>query len=267
MKKIFEELTNKTVLITGASSGLGEQIAYEAARRNAKVILCARREDKLKEIAKKCSTLSNAGSDYLPLDIADFQDVEDKLETIDAHYPQIDVLVNCAGFGLFENFIETKFEETVNMFQVNVLGLMYITQKIAIKMAEENSGHIINVASQAGKMATPKSSVYSATKFAVLGFSNSLRLELKPLGISVTTVNPGPINTNFFDIADPSGDYLSSMGGLTLNPTKLAKRIVNSMGTYKREINAPFIMEFGSKSYLLFPHVGDLLASTLFNKK
>lgn len=78
-----------------------------------------------------------------------------------------------------------------NMFEVNVLGMMVLTQQVAIQMAEQKHGHIINVASIAGKIATPKTAVYSATKFAVLGFSNALRLELKPLGINVTTVNRG----------------------------------------------------------------------------
>ena len=76
-------------------------------------------------------------------------------------------------------------------------------------MIEAGQGHIINVASMVGKMATAKSTVYSATKFAVLGFSNALRLELKPLGVAVTTVNPGPIQTEFFDKADPTGTYLA----------------------------------------------------------
>lgn len=267
MKKIFKDLTGKTVLITGASSGLGEAIAYEAAKRHAKLILCARREDKLKVIAEKCIRLSNESCDYFSLDVSDFNCVEETLSIIETNNPKVDVLVNCAGFGLFEPFLETDIENTMKMFKVNVLGLMYLTQKIAIRMAEDTSGHIINIGSQAGKMATPKSSIYAATKFAVIGFSNSLRLELKPLGIAVTTVNPGPIKTNFFETADPSGDYLATLGKVALDPDKLAKKVVNIMGTDKREINAPFIMELGSKSYQLFPHIGDYLASTLFNKK
>ena len=111
------------------------------------------------------------------------------------------------------------------MFEVNILGMMVLTQKFAIDMAERRQGHIINIASMAGKMATAKSTVYSATKFAVLGFSNALRLELKPLGVAVTTVNPGPIETNFFDKADPSGSYLEKVGQIVLEPAKLAKYV------------------------------------------
>lgn len=267
MKKVFSDLKGKTVLITGASSGLGEQIAYESARGGAQVILCARREEKLIEITKKCSNLSQLPCDYFSLDISNFEDVERKLNLIETKYPEIDVLVNCAGYGHFELFLDSDFNETVDMFQVNVLGLIYVTQKIGLMMAKKNKGHIINIASQAGKMATPKSSIYAATKFAVIGFSNSLRLEMKPLGISVTTVNPGPIKTSFFDIADPDGTYLDSVGRWVLNSESLAKKIVSSMGTYRREINAPFVMEIGSKAYQLFPHIGDFLATNFFDKK
>ncbi|MGX7024366.1 SDR family NAD(P)-dependent oxidoreductase [Vagococcus hydrophili] len=267
MTKRIGNLAGKTVLITGASSGLGEQIAYEASKAGARVVLCARRIDKLIEIAGICEEYSQLEAYFFTLDISDFDDVESKFKALKAENFDIDVLVNCAGFGLFEPFLETKFSDTKQMFLVNVLGLMYITQKIGIQMAERGCGHIINVASQAGKMATPKSSIYAATKFAVIGFSNSLRLEMKPLGISVTTVNPGPIKTPFFDLADPSGTYLKSIDKLALDPQKLAKKIVKAMGTNKREINSPYLMEIGSKSYQLFPHIGDFLAGTIFNKK
>lgn len=267
MKKVFTNLSGKTVLITGASSGLGTEIAYEASKKGAKVIICSRREEELQSVLKECELLSGQAGAYFSLDVSNYEDVEEKLTTILSTFPDIDVLVNCAGFGLFEPFLETNFKDTEKMFSVNVLGLMYITQKIALRMAETGHGHIINIASQAGKMATPKSSIYAATKFAVLGFSNSLRLEMKPLGISVTTVNPGPIKTAFFDLADPSGDYLNNLGGLTLDANTLAKKIVSSMGTYKREINSPVIMEIGSKFYQLFPHIGDFFASQVFDKK
>ena len=108
--------------------------------------------------------------------------------------------------------------------------------------------------------------MYSATKFAVLGFSNALRLELKPFGIHVTTVNPGPIETAFFDQADPSGNYLASLGTFVLEPTKLAKTIVKAMIHPKREINRPQVMGVAAKFYTLFPAIGDYLAGSLFNK-
>lgn len=254
-------------MVTGASSGLGEQIAYAAAKKGSHLVLCARRLEVLEQVKAKVQTLSENEAVVYPLDLSDPEAVEEVLANIQAEVGSIDVLVNCAGFGLFENFLDFSMEQAEKMFRVNVLGLMYVTQKVALMMAENGTGHIINVASQAGKMATPKSSVYSATKFAVLGFSNALRLELKPLGIYVTTVNPGPIATNFFNIADQSGEYLKAVQGTILQPEQLAGRIVQIMGTNKREINAPWYMEVASRVYPLFPHVGDFLASTLFNRK
>ena len=129
------------------------------------------------------------------------------------------------------------------------------------------SGHIINIASMAGKMATPKSTIYSATKFAVIGFSNALRLELKPFGIHVTTVNPGPIETNFFNIADPNGSYLDKIGAMVLQADDLAKEIVNTFGKNKREINRPRLMNTAAFFYQVFPTIGDYLAGGIFNKK
>ena len=267
MSQVFSNLAGKVVLITGASSGLGESIAYEVSKKGGRVILCSRREEELSTCLKKCEEISGQTGTFYQMDISDYDQVEEVLENIKIDFDQVDVLVNCAGIGLFESFLESDFSDTEKMFSINVMGLIYLTQKIGLLMAEKKSGHIINIASQAGKMATPKSSIYAATKFAVIGFSNSLRLELKPLGISVTTVNPGPIRTPFFDLADPSGTYLDSVGKLVLDPEILARKIVKSMGTYKREINSPFIMELGSRAYQLFPHVGDYLAVNLFDKK
>lgn len=192
------DLTNKVVVVTGGSAGLGEQICYEAAKQGAVVVVCARRINLIGKVREQCAVLSGREAFSYQLDIADPESVERVVEAISAEVGPIDVLVNNAGFGLFENFVEIDLAVARQMFDVNVLGMMTFTQKVAIKMIEAGQGHIINVASMAGKMATAKSTVYSATKFAVLGFSNALRLELKPLGVAVTTVNPGPIQTEFF---------------------------------------------------------------------
>ncbi|OSH25934.1 short-chain dehydrogenase [Enterococcus faecalis] len=261
------DLTNKVVVVTGGSAGLGEQICYEAAKQGAVVVICARRINLIGKVREQCAVLSGREAFSYQLDIADPESVERVVEAISAEVGPIDVLVNNAGFGLFENFVEIDLAVARQMFDVNVLGMMTFTQKVAIKMIEAGQGHIINVASMAGKMATAKSTVYSATKFAVLGFSNALRLELKPLGVAVTTVNPGPIQTEFFDKADPTGTYLAAVDKIVLDPTKLAKEVVGSMGTSRREINRPFVMEAAARFYTLFPHLGDFIAGNILNKK
>lgn len=265
--RFWQDLNNKVVVVTGGSSGLGEQICYEAARRGAIVAVCARRISLIGKVKERCEELSGKKAFSFQLDIADPENVDHVIGRITEEAGSVDVLVNNAGFGIFDNFLDADLTVGRNMFNVNILGMMVFTQKIAVEMAERQNGHIINIASMAGKMATPKTSIYSATKFAVLGFSNALRLELKPLGIAVTTVNPGPIATSFFDQADPSGEYLESLNLFVLDPNHLAKEIVQSMGTYKREINRPRIMEVAARFYTLLPHAGDLLAGSIFNKK
>lgn len=261
------KLENKVVLVTGGSAGLGEQICYEAARQGAIVITCARRINLIGKVKEQCQELSGKDAYAFQLDVSDPTSVENLVEKIEAEVGAVDILVNNAGFGIFENFVSFDLEKARNMFEVNVLGMMVLTQKIALQMVERKKGHIINVASMAGKMATAKSTVYSATKFAVLGFSNALRLEMKPFNIHVTTVNPGPIETEFFDKADPSGDYLASVDLFVLQPEKLAKAIVRSMIHPKREINKPVVMEVAARFYTLLPHIGDFLAGGMFNKK
>lgn len=134
-------------------------------------------------------------------------------------------------------------------------------------MKNRRSGHIINIASQAGKIATPKSSVYAATKHAVLGFTDSLRMEAEQHGIFVTAVNPGPIRTNFFHIADQSGEYVKNVERWMLSPEKVAKRVVSIMMTPTREVNMPRWMNIGSQLYRLFPSVVEKVGKRAFFKK
>lgn len=265
--KQLKDLHNRIVVVTGASSGLGEQIAYELARKGAIVVACARRLDRLEVVTRECQKLSGRIAVAKQLDVEDPLQIEHLVKNIEDELGPIDVLVNNAGFGLMEDVLNFEMKTAEKMFRVNVLGLMYLSKYTALKMAKRKRGAIINVASVAGKIATPKSAVYSATKFAVLGYSNALRLELKPLGISVLTVNPGPIDTEFFEIADKTGSYLSKVGLLVQQPEDIAQKVVSTIGTSKRELTVPFAFEIAHRFYELFPRIGDYLAGDLFNKK
>jgi len=267
MSNKSQKLLSKHVLITGASSGLGEQIAYEAAKKGASVILTARRIDRLKEVEMRCREISGVNAYSYQMDLSNPDHVTVVVDSIIQEFDSIDVLVNNAGFGLFAEALNTPKDVTEEMFQVNVLSLIEITRRIASKMKTTGFGHVINIASQASKIATIKSAVYASTKFAVRGYSDALRLELKPFGINVTCVNIGPMRTEFFQHADPGGSYLSRVGHWVLDPQVVACKIVDCMLTKKREINLPWIMELGARLYTLFPHIGDYLTSTVFNRK
>lgn len=263
-----QTLKNQRLLITGASSGIGREVAIESAKRGASLILVGRNMKRLYETYEACATEnSTARHYYIVSDFAKARAVEDLCDYLKALDEPIDIAVNAAGYGEFLPYDEFSYEAMTKMFEVNTLSLMYLTQQMAIQMVQQGHGHIVNIASMAGKIATPKSTVYSATKFAVLGYSNALRLELRGTGVHVTTVNLGPVKTAFFNNADSSGHYLDSLGSLALDPHQVALKIVKQFSHPKREINLPFIMEVGAILYPMVPKLADYMASTVFNRK
>lgn len=263
----LNRLHNKTVVITGASSGLGKEIAIQSAKCGANVVLIARSINRLKELEQSLVNQFGVKVYSFQLDVSDASQMERVFTDVIQIVGKIDVLVNNAGFGIFEEACEMNLEETKRMLDVNVFGLMACTRMVLHSMLEKQSGHIINIASQAGKVATPKSSVYAATKHAVLGFSNALRLELAEHHVFVTTVNPGPIETNFFETADASGTYVKNVKKYMLRPEDVAEKIISCMLTNKREINLPGWMNIGTVFYAVFPRMFEALGQKFFFKK
>jgi uncharacterized protein len=263
----FLKLVGKHIVITGASTGVGEKMAYEVAKRGATPILLARSEEKLKEIASNIQSNYQVPCYYYRLDVSDLTAVESVFTHLFHELETVDVLVNNAGFGVFRNVEDIDLTEMKKMFEVNVFGLIACAKIALSHMAERKTGHIINIASQAGKIATPKSSVYAATKHAVLGFTNSLRMEAAQSGVYVTAVNPGPIKTNFFDIADTSGSYVKNVGRYMLDAEEVARRVVDIMLTPTREVNLPRWMNIGSKLYQLFPALVEKVGGKAFYQK
>ncbi|MGG4490166.1 SDR family NAD(P)-dependent oxidoreductase [Metabacillus idriensis] len=262
-----EKLKNRYVVITGASGGIGEKMAVQVAKSGGHPILLARRADRLAAAALHITKNYNVSCPYYQLDISDFNAVQKTFEQILSDIPQIDVLVNNAGFGVFNTVEDATLDEMKSMFEVNVFGLIACTKMVLPAMRERNAGHIINIASQAGKLATPKSSLYSASKHAVLGFTNSLRMELLETDIHVTSVNPGPIKTEFFDIADQSGNYVKNVERFMLAPDKVSEKIVGSMLSNRREINLPGWMNAGSSFYQLMPRLFEKVAGKALSRK
>ena len=260
-------LENKNVVITGASSGIGLRVATLCAERGANLVLLARSIEKLVEIKRELEQRYVATVHVYKLDVSNTDEVSAVFSNIMAELGGIDVLVNNAGFGIFKYAHEASIEEVKGMFNVNVVGLMACTSMVLPLMKKQKSGHIINVASIAGKIATPKSSVYSATKHAVLGYTNALRMEVADDNISVTAVNPGPIETNFFTIADEQGTYVKNVQGYMLKPEYVAEKIVDAMLTKRREINLPRWMNAGSVLFALFPRLFEKAGKRAFNKK
>jgi uncharacterized protein len=263
----LDKLKGKNIVITGASSGIGEKVALLVAERGARPILLARSMEKLQTICERINVKTSMNALYFQLDVSNYTQVQDVFTQIKQEVGPIDILLNNAGFGVFDAFHEADFADIEHMFHVNVLGLMACTKEVLPLMMAQNSGHIINIASQAGKLATPKSSGYSATKHAVLGFTNSLRLELTKTNIHVSAVNPGPIETNFFTIADKSGNYVKNVNRFMLKSDYVAEKIVQLMLNPKRELNLPGWMNVGSTIYNLIPGLAERFVGGFFDKK
>lgn len=254
----------KTILITGASSGIGEYTAYEAAKNGHQLILCARRQELLKKVKKACEKYGAKKVHVYPLDIANPKSIDQLMDWLTVNHISVDILVNNAGFGHSEPFAEVDFQMVQSLFKVNVLGLMYLTQSIVLRMLDEGKGQIINIASLAGKVSTPNYAVYGATKGAIISFSNALRMELKPFDIQVTTVNFGPVNTPFFDQIERNRREASANTAFTLSVQKAAKTVYGAMGTKKRELNRPILLAIGAKLYQFIPSVGDYILVNYF---
>ncbi|WP_210365659.1 SDR family oxidoreductase [Bacillus sp. REN3] len=263
----MQSLTGKNIIITGASGGIGAEIARLCAERGANLVLLARGIDKLQALKGELESMHSVKVDVHQLDVSDTDAIKAMFGMVLSEIGHADILVNNAGFGIFDLAHEAKIEEIKSMFAVNVIGLMACTSMVLPGMKQRRSGHIINIASQAGKIATPKSSVYSATKHAVLGYTNSLRMELAEDNVFVTSVNPGPIATNFFNIADKQGTYVKNVERFMLQPEYVARQVVDRMMTKTREINLPRWMNAGSIFYSLFPRAFERLGKKAFNQK
>ncbi|MDT3428962.1 short-subunit dehydrogenase [Paenibacillus forsythiae] len=257
------ELKGKVAVITGASSGIGALAARLLGERGAIPVLLARSEDKLKEASAEI-----AGEYGLyRCDVSKSDEVEETFARIFAAYGRVDILLNNAGYGKFEGITEMAVEEFEQMMNVNYLGIVRCTKAVVPHMLKRGSGQIVNVASMAGKLGTSRATAYAATKHAVLGFTNALRQELRHSGIIVSAVNPGPIETNFLALADPSGSYARNLGGFIMSPRYVAERMVKLMEKGREELDLPRLAGVGIRLYGLFPRLADKLAYRMLNRK
>jgi 3-hydroxy acid dehydrogenase/malonic semialdehyde reductase len=182
-------MSNRIVLITGATSGIGEATARLLAENNFDLILCGRRKDRLEKLAKELKTRV----DILSFDVRDRKAVSAALKG-----KTVDVLINNAGNAHGLDPIQSgNVDDWDAMMDINVKGLLYVTREVLPGMVERKSGHVINIGSIAGKEVYPGGNVYSASKFAVDAITRSMRIDLNTAGIKVTGIHPGMVETEF----------------------------------------------------------------------
>ncbi|MGI0495205.1 SDR family oxidoreductase [Alkalinema pantanalense CENA528] len=181
-----------TILITGASSGIGKATVLLFQERGWNVVATARSLEKTVDLAALPSVLC------LPLDVTDQASIDSAIAAAIAKFGTIDVLVNNAGFGLVGAFEACSEAEIRQQFETNVFGLMAVTRALLPHFRENRQGTIVNIASIGGRIAFPLYSLYNSTKWAVEGFSEALQYELRPFNIKVKIIEPGPIKTDFY---------------------------------------------------------------------
>ena len=187
-----------TVLITGASGGLGQAFAEQVAERGSDLVLVGRSEDKLQALGQRLERQSKITATVLTADLASASEVDQLISNLKTRRIDVDLLINNAGFGLFQRFLETPLERQLEEIDVNVRAVVLLTHALAPAMVARNKGGVINLSSSAGFQPVPGANIYAASKSFVLLFSEALAQELVSTGVRVLAVCPGPVATGFF---------------------------------------------------------------------
>ncbi len=234
------KITNNTsIWITGASSGIGEHLAYQLAQYKPTLILSARSREKLEQVAAKCNSLG-AKTFVQTLDLSDSNSIQQAYDTVSKHFDRIDILINNAGVSQRSLAYETGLDVDRKIMQINYFGTIQLTKLVLPQMMSRKSGHIVAVSSLAGKLGFPLRSAYSASKHALHGFFETLAMELDGFNIKITIAIPSHIKTDIDARAltgdgTPSGqrDKAIQKG---IPPEKCARKIIRAIEKNKLQV-------------------------------
>jgi short-subunit dehydrogenase len=258
-------LEGATVIVTGASAGIGRETALEFARRGSNVVLAARREERLGALAQQ---IERIGVQALaaPTDVGRGEDVERMVRAAIERFGHIDVLVNNAGFGFSGTIEETTEQDMRELLDVNYMGAFNAIRAVLPPMRRQRSGHIVNVASVVGKIAFPFHGAYSATKFALVALTESLRGELDGSGITATVVLPGSTRTEFFDVQRTHDGHVSAPTGPQQDADQVARAIVRSVEKPTPEVNLfpGYRIAYGLHGF--FPYLRDFAGRQFYRR-
>ena len=246
---------NKVVWITGASSGIGEALAYAFAAEGAQLVVSARREEELQRVAKAC------GNAYvLPFDMLSVSEHADRVQDVMNNYGRIDYLVLNAGVSQRSFVKDTTFDVYRRLFEVNFFSIVSLTQAVLPVFTAQKSGVFVPIASVAGRISTPRRAAYGATKHALIGFFDSVRAEVFNDGIRVTTILPGYIKTNIsLHAMNEKGEAYGKMDpnqAKGLDPNFTAQKILQAILAGKNEFFVGGFLEgFGLFMKRFFPSI------------
>lgn len=247
-----EDSRYKTAVITGASSGIGAAIARRLARESYRVVLVARRIERLAQLAAEIAAAGGA-AEVLPGTLSTLSDRDLLMDTLCHSYNQVDVLINSAGFGWYGFYSNMPQELVQEMIAVNVQAVAEMTYRFLPQMQARKSGHIINISSIAGSIPSQGIALYAASKAFVDAFSTSLHRELKGSGVHVSVVRPGPVRTEFYKVAvsHPGGGRVPAEM-FAVRPEKVANVVYSLIRRPRRVVYVPWI-------YSAIPWVESLL--------
>lgn len=233
------EIRGKTVLVTGASEGIGRATAIAFARAGARIVLAARRLERLDEVAKEIAA-SGGEAFAVVADVADDASVDAMARAATERFGGVDILVNNAGYGLMGPLAELAVDDVRQNFEVNVFGVLRCVRAVVPEMRRRGGGHIVNVSSVLGGMTLPYLGPYAATKHALNALTASLRAELRPDRIGVSLIVPGRIDTGFSENAQRPTGHRSPGAYRGIPPERVAAAILGAVRHNRRRVTAPF---------------------------
>jgi uncharacterized protein len=254
------DVKGKVVIITGASSGIGEATARQFGREGARVVLAARRLDQLESLAREIHDLgTGAETLVVQADLSKLEDIRSLIRQTLDRFGRIDVLVNNAGFGRLDWLENLDPEKDIEaQFDVNVLGVVQTTRQALPAMIKQRSGHIINMCSMASLIATPTYTIYAASKHAVHGFSEALRREVKPWGVDVSMIYPGGVKTAFAEHAGVKRKTQATTPGfLLLSAEDVGRAVVQLVRRPRAMQIIPWLWSLAALLNKLFPSFVD----------
>jgi short-subunit dehydrogenase len=262
------DLRNKSVLITGASSGIGAATAKEFAKAGSIVLLVARNEEKLKKLVEEISQ-SGGKTEYFTADVSDFNAVQQLAKKIKSEIGIPDILINNAGKGIWKFIEETKYEEVSEMMAVPYFASFYMTKAFLPDMQKRNSGHIVNMTSYAGFIAFSGATAYIAARTAMIGFHNALAADLQGTKIKTSLAYFAKVTSDYWQNNPGSEERLPTSQVLipVISSEKAACAIVKGVQKGKRKIAAPFMIFVMNLVIRYMPGVARLIINKTGYKK
>ena len=257
----INKFEGKIVLVTGASSGIGRQVSLDFSGHGAQsIILVAGSRSKLEDLEKTISRKFNIKTIIYPCDVSKKSEVEQMGREILDKCGHVDILVNNAGFGVYGKVQNQSIEQIESVTFTNYLGVVYCTKVFLDSMIARKSGHIVNLASVAASFGVAGLSAYCASKYAVLGFSESLSQELHGTGVGLTVVSPMGVKTNFFNNSS-FGGRIPYYNGFMLKTNTVSNAVLAAANSHRLEIIVPFYMRAGvwlkhTIPFLINPMIG-----------